>query len=112
MTGLNGAVNLLSSKNALHYQIWMFYVVVATGLLGFRFSETYKCLERNKRGMIIAVFLAFAASNFIAMTQNIAHFNAIIITLNSYEFSGDSLNLTSIFEAYEKSLKSEFWAFK
>ncbi|WP_447062207.1 hypothetical protein [Vibrio alginolyticus] len=47
MKGLSEAISLLDSSNNLHYQIWMFYVVVAIGLLGFKFSETYAHLANG-----------------------------------------------------------------
>jgi uncharacterized membrane protein len=98
--GLNEAITLLSSSNNLHYQIWMFYVVVAIGLLGFRFSETYDNLSQKRRLIIIIGFVGFSASNLIAMYQNMSHFNVVLSALQEYKVDSNGINFTDIFSQY------------
>ncbi len=100
--GVSEAITLLAPSNNLHYQIWMFYVVVAIVLLGFRFSETYDNLSRKRRIIIIIGFVAFAGSNFIAMFQNMFHFNIVLTALQEYKYSGTGVNLSSVFVQYHE----------
>lgn len=99
-SGLSEAIGLLTSSNNLHYQIWMFYVVVALGLLGFRFSETYEHLSAKKRLIIIVGFIAFAVSNFIAMKHNLSQFNQVLLVLKQASFTSYDLNFKTIFAHY------------
>lgn len=100
MNGLSEAISLLSSSNNLHYQIWMFYVVVAIGLLGFRFSETYEHLAANKRKLVIVGFIAFSFSNLIAMHQNMIHFNVILENIQIADFGSMEIDFQDIFSSY------------
>ncbi len=98
--GLNEAVSILTSTNNLHYELWMFYIVVATGLLSYRFSDAYVHIENSRRLIIIAGFIAFAISNLIAIHQNITHFNSVLSVLQSYKFPDSSVDLSSVFKVY------------
>lgn len=102
MNGVDEAITLLTSSNDLHYQIWMFYVVVAIGLLGYRFSETYNNLSEKRRIIVIIGFVAFAGSNLVSMYQNMVHFNAVLTALQQYEYSGTGVNLTNVFAQYHE----------
>ncbi|MDV7104599.1 hypothetical protein R3X26_09345 [Vibrio sp. TH_r3] len=100
MNGLSEAISLLDSSNNLHYQIWMFYVVVVIGLLGFRFSETYVNLAKYKKNLILLGFIAFSVSNFIAMHQNMIHFNVVLENIQTSTFSNTDINFKNIFDSY------------
>lgn len=95
--GLSEAIALLSSSNNLHYQIWMVYVVVALGLLGFRFSETYDNLSRKRRGIMIMGFVIFSISNLIAMEQNIQHYNVTLSLLKNFDYQGYYIDFQHLF---------------
>jgi|GEM_PF-2905047 hypothetical protein len=102
MDGVNEAIALLTSSNDLHYQIWMFYVVVALGLIGYRFSESYDKLPLNRRIIVIVGFVAFSGSNLFAMYQNMVHFNTVLTVLQKYKYSGAGVNLSTVFAQYHE----------
>ena len=98
--GLSETIALLTSCNSLHYQIWMVYVVVALGLLGFRFSETYDNLSRKRRYMMIIGFIAFSVSNLISLEQNIQHFNTTLYVLKTFNYDLNTLNFRHLFDQF------------
>lgn len=100
--GISEAITLLAASNNLHYQIWMFYVVVAIGLLGYRFSETYDSLSFKRRLIIIVGFLGFAISNASTMYQNMIQFNVVLITLKSFDFSVIHFDFSTVFEQFHE----------
>lgn len=98
--GLGEAINLLTASIQLHYEILMVYVVVALGLLGFKFSESYKKISVKRSRIVIIGFFIFSLSNTIAMQENIDHYNTILLLLKTYSYDDYLIDFKHIFSVF------------
>lgn len=98
--GFGDAIELLNTANHLHYEILMVYVVVALGLLGFRFSASYEYISKKNSWIVVIGFCIFAVSNLIAMQENISQYNTILFYLKNSTFSEYSIDFKFIFSSF------------
>ena len=99
------ALDLFYKINSYHNQSWMFYALIALGILGFSFGETYSKMSDIRSCIIISIgFIAFSLSNIFSMYDNLELYNTLLqqIKKEARETNFKQFNIKPIMPKFEE----------
>ena len=95
MNELEALVAIWQRSRDVHADLWMFYIVVLVGVVGYCLTDSYARVPAFARGCLVVLLLGFMAVNGWSIWDNLAVYNTATAQLKVLPEIGKPLKLAT-----------------